>query len=162
MTKFASQTVAALLLAAVISTAYSQEKQIYSWTDENGVVHFVDTPPGNDDAVEIEVDTTAPVSSNNPYATDESTSGASDNGSDAPLSYADQKREEFAKARQEQAAAEADANRLCQNARQELERLEPSRRVYYTNAEGETERMDDVERVDRVADLKSQVQQYCK
>jgi hypothetical protein len=44
----------------------------------------------------------------------------------------------------------------------ELERLEPSRRVFYTNEEGETERMDDVARTDRVAELKSLIDRDCR
>jgi hypothetical protein len=44
----------------------------------------------------------------------------------------------------------------------EVDRLEPNRRVFYTNDEGETVRMDDVERTNRVANLKSQIAKNCK
>ena len=43
----------------------------------------------------------------------------------------------------------------------EVDRLEPNRRVFFTNEQGETERMDDVERTNKVAELKSQIARNC-
>ena len=43
-----------------------------------------------------------------------------------------------------------------------MDRLEPNRRVFFTNEQGETERMDDVARTNRVAELKAQIAKNCR
>jgi len=43
----------------------------------------------------------------------------------------------------------------------EVAELEPHRRVFFTNEEGETERMDDVERTNRVAEAKAFIEKNC-
>jgi len=42
-----------------------------------------------------------------------------------------------------------------------VDRLEPNRRVFYENEEGETVRMDDQVRADRVDDMKAQIARKC-
>ena len=161
MMKFAWQAALILLLNAAAATAYSQGKQIYTWTDENGVVHFVDTPPENPDAREVQVN--APTPSSSPPSYDNTAPGMDSEtpAEEAAMSYADQKREELAKKRAEYQATQAENATICNQAKSQLERLEPNRRVYFTNEEGETERMDDVERTNMVAELKKQVEEYC-
>ena len=166
-----------IVLAAVISAAaaHAQERQIYTWKDENGVVHYVDTPPDNPKAVAIDAPEAYRPGSTGAYPDDESGAGGKSDdssaaGSDASSadgageekkSWADQKREEIAKRREQRRAAEAEREQNCSRARVQLATLEPSRRVFFTNDQGETERMDDEERVRLVEEAKANVARYC-
>jgi hypothetical protein len=94
----------------------------------------------------------APVAPS-PYPADSTDSGPS---------VADQRREEISRKNAEARANKAMKTAQCSAWEAELAQLEPNRRVFFTNDEGETERMDDVERTDRVAELKNQVAQNCK
>jgi hypothetical protein len=161
MIKFASQAAITLLLLAVFSSANSQGKEIYTWTDENGVVHFVDTPPSNPNAVEVEVDAPPPASDPVSYTSPELKATESEFAESA-ASYAEQKRAELAEARKLSAEEQAEKTQMCKTAREKLAEYEPSRRVYYTNEQGETVRMDDGERVSLVEEYKAQVAKYCQ
>jgi len=130
-----------------------QAKEMYRWTDENGVVHFTDTKPvGRQDYETSYVPDTAPA----PAA---ATVPAP--ATDEQPSFAQQRREEIAQQRQEARETRAQRETECAAWQAEVERLEPHRRVFFTNEEGETERMDDVERVNRVAELKQQIAKNC-
>ena len=162
MNRFASRAAAILLFWCLIANAWSQGKPVYTWVDENGVVHFVDTPPDNPDAVQVEINTPPPPTGPAPSASAETDSGDESESSEPDMSYADQKRAELAQARQAKQEQTAENELQCSEARAQLEQLEPSRRVYYTNAQGETERMDDEQRVEKVAELQQQVSRFCK
>ena len=129
----------------------AQETTMYTWTDENGVVHFSDIQPQGQQAREEAIPRNESPGSPDPYASQ---------GESGP-SYADQRRQQIAAntdaARQKQAVKSAQ----CASWQAELSRLEPNRRVFYTNEQGETERMDDVERANRVSELKAQIAQNC-
>ena len=77
-------------------------------------------------------------------------------------SYAQQRRDEIAQKSGEAQANKAVKDMECTAWQAEVDRLEPNRRVFYTNDEGETVRMDDVERTNGVANLKSQIAKNCK
>ena len=49
----------------------------------------------------------------------------------------------------------------CEAWQVEVGRVEPGQRIFLANEAGETERMDDVERVNRVAELKQQIATHC-
>jgi hypothetical protein len=142
-------TLCGFLLAAV---AEAQEKTMYTWTDENGVVHFSDIQPQGQQAREEAIPQNESPGSPDPYASQ----------GDGGATYADQKRQQIAAnseaARQKQAVKSAQ----CASWQAELSRLEPNRRVFYTNEQGETERMDDVKRANRVSELKRQIAQNCQ
>jgi hypothetical protein len=143
----------AVVLAALVSAgqADAQGKKMYRWTDEDGVVHYSDTPPDNREAEVSDLPSAEAKTAASPYG----------QPADGP-SVAERRREEIARshdqAREEQARMQAQ----CEAWRAEVARLEPHRRVYFTNEEGETERMDDIERTNRVAELKAQIEQDCR
>ena len=141
----------ALLCVLLAGIAGAQEKKMYSWTDENGTVHFTDRQPEGKQVQEIDIPPDSAPAATNPYP-----------ASDSEPSLAQQKREEIARKSDENQANQAMNSAQCAAWQAELERLEPNRRVFYTNDQGETERMDDVERTNRVADLKSQIAKNCK
>ena len=128
-----------------------QAQEMYKWTDENGVVHFSDKKPAGVDVKAQNVPAGPPLQGANPYAQPEGNN----------TSPGQQRREEIAsqsqQAREKSAALEAQ----CAELRSEIDRLEPNRRVFVTNEKGETERMDDVARAGRVAELKSQFARNC-
>jgi hypothetical protein len=137
------------LFAAVFAEA--QDTKMYSWTDENGTVHFSDTKPQGQNFEEKRItQDTAGVA------------GTAYQQGDSGSSTAQQKREEIARKSQEAQVNSAINNVQCSAWQAELERIEPNRRVYFTNDAGETERMDDVERVNRVAELKAQIARNCR
>ena len=125
---------------------------MYSWTDENGTVHFSETVPDGQDVKEQAIpQDPGPQAGGNPYA-----------DVDSGPSYAQQRREEIARRGEEAQVEGALTDVQCTAWQAEIDRLEPNRRVFFTNDQGETERMDDVERTNRVAELKSQLARNCK
>ena len=132
-------------------SAGAQDQKMYSWTDENGTVHFSETQPQGQDAQEQVIPQSGQQAGDNPYA-----------DVDSGPSYAQQRRDEIARKSDEAQVNKAMSSAQCAAWQAELERLEPNRRVFLTNDEGETERMDDVVRTDKVAELKSQIAKSCK
>src|SRR5210317_2085878 len=127
------------LLAGLMTAATAQERKMYSWTDENGTVHFSETKPDGQDVREQAIPRDAgPQSGDNPYA-----------NVDSGPSYAEQRREEIAKKNEQAQADKVMKSAQCAAWQAEVDRLEPHRRVFFTNEQGETERMDDVERTNR-------------
>ena len=143
--------VAAALLAMSALPAGAGAAQVYSWTDEDGVVHFSDRQPMGQDAQVEDMPDQAPPAGPSPYADTQSGSNA-----------AQQRRDEIESKARESQAKQAEIDRNCRAWQDEVDRLEPNRRVFYTNEQGETERMDDVARTDRVAELKSLIAQNCR
>ena len=139
--------------AGIIGAAGLQAKEMYRWTDENGVVHYSDQKPaGQQDYETGHVPDAAPAAA--------AGAAVAAPAADQP-SVAQQRREEIAQQKREAREARAQRETECAAWRAEVERLEPNRRVFFTNEAGETERMDDVERVNRVAELKQQIAQNC-
>jgi len=140
------------LCAALLAPSYglAQEMKMYQWTDEDGVVHFSDTAPAGMDVPATDIPLDEAPAGANPYEEVASEPSA-----------AQQKREEIARQSERNRAEQANLDSRCAAWRAEVERLEPNRRVFYTNEEGETERMDDVARTDRVAELRAQIAENC-
>lgn len=141
---------AAALLVAIGLPAAVVATEVYTWTDEDGVVHFSDREPIGQGARVEDVPDQAPPDGPSPYAEAEAGSSA-----------AQQRREEIESKARESQAQQAQNEQNCRAWQAEVDRLEPNRRVFYTNEQGETERMDDVERTDRVAELKALIAQNC-
>jgi len=137
-----------------VSTAASaQSKQMYSWTDENGVVHFTDERPAGKEVSVIDIpDSEPPAEASLAVPTDEANEP----------SLAQQRRDEISARRQENREQAAVLEAECAAKRAEVERLEPHRRVFFTNEEGETERMDDVERTNQVAEARAFIEANCQ
>ena len=142
---------AAALLGAIGLPVAAVATEVYTWTDENGVVHFSDREPMGQDAQVENLPDQAPAQAANPYADTQAGSSA-----------AQQRREDIERKARESQAQQAQNEQNCSAWQAEVDRLEPNRRVFYTNEQGETERMDDVARTDRVAELKSLIAQNCR
>ena len=143
--------IVALLGLFTVGVVEAQDKKMYQWTDENGTVHFSETRPEGQNVQEKSIPQGAAPSGSNPYQ--ESNTGPS---------AAQQRRDEIARKNDQAQVDKAVKIRECSSWQAEMDRLEPNRRVFFTNDQGETERMDDVARTNRVAELKSQIARNCK
>jgi hypothetical protein len=142
-----------VLCSSVAGSAFGQSRQMYSWTDENGVVHFTDNRP---EGQEVTVHDIPDSESQTDTVLQEQLE------TDNEISPGQQRREEMTQRRQE-AQAEADESAVeCAAARALVERLEPHRRVFLVDEEGETVRMGDEERVDQVAEANAFIEENCK
>jgi hypothetical protein len=161
----------ALLLGVISGNAVANE--VFKWTDENGVVHFGDRPPEGQNTQIIDIPQ-APRSSNalaNP-SPDDAQPGSDSSAADAtklpgeeeeaPLSLADQRREQIATNRQEKREAREETEQMCAKHRQRLTQMEPARRVFYTDETGQSVRMDDDVRMDLIAEDKAFIAENCK
>jgi hypothetical protein len=153
MARFCKFVFIALFLGYFLAAqAEAQQQKMYTWTDENGVVHFSDMEPAGQRAQEQLIPKNEPPDTSDPYATAAATEP----------SFADQKRQEISQKNRESKENQARKSAQCSAWQAEVAQLEPNRRVFYTNDQGETERMDDVERTNRVAELKNQIAQNCR
>jgi hypothetical protein len=157
----------------VAGAACAQGREIYTWKDKNGVVHYSDTAPDDPKAESMEAPEAYFPGSADAYpdrpaadipGADKPSSGQASSGAGAEneeISYAEQKRREIARNREERRAAQAERDRKCAAAREQVAALEPHRRVFFTNDQGETERMDDEVRVGKVEEAKAEIAKYC-
>lgn len=155
---------AALACALSLPAAASQ---VYTWTDENGVTHFSDREPPDTETQVIDMaEKPGGVTYSKPQ---EASEAEAENGpaetaaaGPAPAPTPGQlRREQIAESQAERRAVEAEGNAMCQKQRELLARLEPARRVYYTDENGQEVRMDDAQRMQAIADTRNYIAQYC-
>ncbi|MDT8319970.1 MAG: DUF4124 domain-containing protein [Xanthomonadales bacterium] len=150
--------ITAFCAALLSATAALAATEVYRWTDENGVVHFVDTPPGDTETQRLEIDEAYRPGTTGAYpAPGDTTTG----DGDAPASLADQRREKIKEAHEKRRTEAAERERLCALHRQRLQQVEPVRRVLYTDENGDTVRMDDDERMALVEESKNYLSRNC-
>jgi hypothetical protein len=129
--------------------------------------HFSDRAPAeataNVEEISASVETITVETAPDPLDNEEadSTAASQDPAADE-LSYADQQRLAIEEKREGQREKQAERQRICLQARDELARVEPNRRVYSTDDDGETTRMDDDQRVNLVEENKQLVAEYCE
>jgi flagellar biosynthesis GTPase FlhF len=148
---------AALACSAGLTAAFATE--VFTWTDEDGIVHYSDLPPGDSDARQIDVqDVYKPgtVESPDPASQSQAEPGQ------PPQSAAQQRRERMSKEREERREAQAETDRMCALHRQRLEQMEPARRVFYTDEAGESVRMDDDRRMGLIEESKEFIAKNCE
>ena len=134
--------------------------EVFTWTDQDGIVHFSDTPLPNAESQKIEVEGASP-SSEAPAASTAASSQPP--AGESPQSAAQQRREQIAEDRQERREAKAEIDQLCAKHRQRLAQMEPGRRrVFYTNEKGESVRMDDDQRMGLIKEDKEFIAKNCE
>lgn len=153
-----------LLIAAVGLLA--AESEIYKWVDEEGNVHFSDTPPENVEVEEVHIDVTPP---------------SGDASTERLLQQAERTRERLAAEREARALADEAAashreedSRDCKYARQQMISLQQNLPVYrdetgkfrtrslYDVYEGEREYLDDAQRAQEVVRVQGDIERYCE
>jgi hypothetical protein len=152
---------AALACALSFSAAADQ---VYTWTDENGVTHFSDREPPDTDTQVIDMaEKSGGVTYSKPQEASDGEAVAEDTtaSAGADATPGQQRREQIAASSAERRAAQADQNAMCQKQRELLARLEPARRVYYTDDSGQEARMTDQQRMDAITETRNYIAQYC-
>ena len=158
--------VAVFLTLLLTLSVMAAGPEIYKWVDEEGNVHYSDSPPENVESERVEVDVAPPVG---------------DGSAKRLLEQAEQTRERLASERQARASAdEAEASRRaadsqrCVFARQQLISLQQNLPVYrdetgklrtlseYDVYEGEREYLDDDERRLEMVRVQKDIERYCE
>ena len=148
-------TVAFLLLA----TDAMAKDDVYRWVDDNGVVHFGDRPPKKTDAEQINIHPSAGVTAP-AYAS--ATPASTGEQQEPEPSYAQQKRDERAKRRQEAAEQKQITDAACKQRRTLVAQLEPSTRVIVEYEDGTVGRLNDNERLETLNEAKAYIAENCK
>ncbi|MGD8578051.1 MAG: DUF4124 domain-containing protein [Lysobacterales bacterium] len=152
---------AVVLAASLATTTGLAGTEVYTWTDADGVTHYTDSPPSHGKSKTIQVEEVYRPGTADVYNAPTTTAPSEDTGS--AMSAAQQRREEINKKRQEAQAQQAEIDRLCKMHRDRLARVEPSRRVFYTDpTTGEQVRLDDEKRVAMVQESKDFISKNCK
>jgi hypothetical protein len=162
---------AALLPGVIGGNAVADE--IYRWTDENGVVHFGDRPPEGQKTQTIVIPEAQRAGDARPYPSPDDTQPGNDSSAAnapnapgeeeaAPLSLADQRRAQLATDRKDKRETREEMERMCAQHRKRLTQMEPARRVFYTNEDGQSVRMDDELRVNLIEEDKAFIAENCK
>ena len=131
------------------------QEEIYRWVDENGVIHFGNQPGNQADAERVEIQK-APEN-NSPSFSDPV---SADTGLPQP-SYAQQQRDERAERHRETLERSKKTAHTCDQARLVVAKLEPMPRVLVTYPDGTTKRMDDNERLEKLAEAKEYIAKNC-
>jgi hypothetical protein len=159
----ASRRCALLLVLTLACAGSTAATEVYTWTDENGVVHYSDSPRASGQMKAVEIEEIYRPGSLDAYATPTdpaSPAPAADAEADT-ASVAQQRRDKIAKERAERREEQAQAEQLCARHRQRLEQMEPARRVMYTDEQGETVRMDDDQRMALIDESKAFLRENC-
>jgi len=150
-----------VLFAAVLWAGALSAAEVFTWTDENGVVHYSQTPPPQGQGKTIEapeaykpgsVPVEPPAAAGGVRVTAEG---------DATLTAAQARRQQLDQQRQTNRERQAENRQLCDQHRQRLEQLEPARRVFYTDEAGEQMRMDDDQRLALIEESRTYVDENC-
>ena len=150
-------TLAVIFTSAAAFSAHATE--VYTWKDESGVVHFSDTPPETVDSQQINVEGAYKPGTVEPP---QPASATPAEPGETPQSAAQQRRERMATEREERRENRELNEQLCARHRARLEQVEPARRVFFTNEEGESVRMDDDQRMALIQEDKDFIAKNCE
>jgi hypothetical protein len=146
-------------LACLVAGSAMAAPEIHRWVDENGVVHFSDVKPAAAPSTTLEIDAgPRPPDAPSPVASAEAPAA----DAEPVLSAAEQRRQAIRERRAEQAAERAEAERWCDRHRTRLEQMEPARRVFFTDENGEQVRMDDDRRMGLIEESKTYLAENCQ
>jgi hypothetical protein len=156
-----------LCTMALMACQTAASAEVYTWTDENGVVHFSDAPPESGKSATLEVEEIYRPGSTDAYAKPaepaaDASADTSEAAAEPALSAAQQRREQILRERAERQQEAAEAERLCALHRQRVEQMEPARRVFYTDEQGESVRMDDDQRMALIDESKQYLARNCR
>jgi len=149
------RSVIPLILATGFAFAWinsAAATEVYTWTDESGIVHYSDMPIDSEETQTITVD-------------DASRSGMASTAppaQEAQPSVAQQRREQFEVDRKSRKEAQAIIDQLCAKHLERLTKMEPARRIFYTDDKGESIRLDDNQRMGMIDESKDYISKNCE
>ena len=160
--RFATFFVIIINAAFTIWTPQSAaQDEVYRWVDENGVVHFGDRAPRQQEAEVVSIPQTSGISLQPPSGPETAESASPADEQEPQPSAAQQARDARAEARLvRETKAEVTANN-CKTAREVISQLEPSPRVNVTHEDGTVTRMDDNDRLEELARAQAFVAENC-
>ncbi len=151
---------AGLALCSLAFSAPSQAQQTYKWTDAQGNVYYSDQPPPPTVKQSATIKTRKSAGGAVPDAT-----AAGTPKSTAELEADFKQRQVDAaerEAKQKQADEQTAVKRLnCEQARGQLARVQSGGRIARTNAQGETEYLEDAQLAQEVINAKKNVDGWC-
>lgn len=147
-----------ILIAAFmfIATDAIAQGEVYRWVDENGVVHFGDRPEGQPGAEIVDIQDSNIQTSSAPVQTD-----SGEQAEPQQPSYAQQIRDDRAKARKEREENQRITAEACAQRRKLVSQLEPSTRVIVEYEDGTVARLDDNERLKNLNEAKTYIAENC-
>lgn len=148
----------AVLAATISHAAFAAE--VYKWTDKDGVIHFSDVKPASAQSQTINMQDTPGQAGYSPPAPATAAPEEGD-AAEQTMTAAQQRREEMAERRKEHREEQAEIEKMCKRHSQRLEQMEPARRVYYTDDNGQEVRMDDVQRVSLIEESRNYLAENC-
>ncbi len=139
---------------ALLAAGSAGAREIHRWVDENGVVHFSDVQPADRETRRLDLADPAPeIGPAAPAAPAPAVEPA--------LSAAEQRRQDIRERREARAEEKREAEYWCDKHRKRLEQMEPARRVFYTDENGEQVRMDDGQRMGLIEESKNYLAENC-
>jgi hypothetical protein len=158
LTRFSNQAfrtcAGRLLFLGTLAVMGLAHADLYKWTDSQGKVHYTDQPPTVNAQT---IKTPQPGQA-------ETTTQATQSLNEKDQAY--QKRRAEAEQARLKAEKEAEEARVrtenCAKARNNLNTLQNSTRIYTTNAAGQRAYMDDAARADALANSQKAISDFCK
>lgn len=157
-----------ILMVALICAGHCvYAAEVYTWKDQNGITHFSQVPPEAGDSKLIDVEDASPSASDDAYqgsaqADAAITAETEDMFTESGEEIAQQRLDQIATDRKTRKEERIEMAKLCQKNEELLARLEPARRVVYTNDQGEQVRLDDTQRMGLISETKAFVDKNCK
>ncbi len=139
-----------LLLAALLLPLVSAAAQVYKWVDEQGQIHFSQTPPEQIQAEVVELP-------RNPPPAKERLEQLKKRAEEPLKRAAEQKKK---RQQEEERARELEA--FCEQQRKELEGLLNAQRIYVTDAQGNRIRAPEEERQARIRKVRESLAEHCE
>lgn len=145
--------VTAILLCCLAPTLWAGSQTTYKWLDENGRVTYGDHPPQGVKAEEIRIST----------GTSSFANAADEDETQADQSPAtDTTPETKATAANNSGPTPEEAQRLCEQARSNLEVLQDHALIRQTDADGNVQILDDAQKQEQISTAKTIAARYCK
>lgn len=140
----------ALLLSLALVPLAAAAQTIYKWVDEKGVTHFSESPPPDGKATKVEV---KPSGDEKPRV---------DDWKERELESRQRRTQKESAEEQARVNEERERTQRCSRAREGLDTVKNSRRVYRLDDKGERVYMEDKDRPDAIEKWSREVERYCR
>lgn len=140
----------ALLLSLALLPLAATAQTIYKWVDEKGVTHFSESPPPDGKATKVEV---KPTGDEKPRV---------DDWKERELESRQRRTQKESAEEQARVKEERERTQRCSRAREGLDTVKNSRRVYRLDDKGERVYLEDKDRPDAIEKWSQEVERYCR
>ncbi|MGZ5080768.1 MAG: DUF4124 domain-containing protein [Usitatibacter sp.] len=140
----------ALLLWLLLVPLAAAAQSIYKWVDEKGVTHFSESPPPDGKATKVEV---KPTGTEKPRV---------DNWKERELESRQRRVQKEGAEEENLRKQESERTQRCSHAREALDTVKNSRRIYRLDDKGERVYMEDKDRPEAIEKWSREVERYCR